>query len=254
MLDTYWNNTNSCLKDMKYQGNGSIFQNPSYFVCTKMNKCLKNKTNIFSVTNEPIIFEDYRPPVFKNENLKAINKLSLSIHFSSWKYYTKLMYRIFANPSSDVLDVVKEKSSQYDFSKVMGMHIRSGGFLANYRERGYWLTSEELPNLRSFINDTMKKHSLPQMVYLTTDSDIIEQYMKNQFPNLVFIKERPFPRSHTDRGAQDINFKGALFDLYFSSLSSVVLFTPGSVFSLAICSLAATTNQYQLPTTFRIRE
>ena len=160
-----------------------------------------------------------------------------------------------SNPNKEILHAIQVDSKEQDFHhSVVGVHIRSGGFLANIKERAYWITEKELPQLPSHLTEIVMKKSLSTIFYLTSDSDRIEKYVKTCLKNYTFITNTRYPKQHTTWGANDIAFKGAFYDLLITSQSSAIIYTYQSGCSDAICIMSNTDKKYRLPIRKRIYE
>lgn len=244
MYDTFWNNTDSCLKFLKYKGNLSELENSTYRVCNKTHLCRINMNDMFSLFNETLVFVDYRLLIDGNKYMKEINNQHLSINFTSWRQYMSVLYRIIANPIQEIQEMVLQNDRN---EEVIGMHIRAGGTLANRKERTYWLTESELPSLMHFINKTVIKDQLPHSIYLTSDSDHVDSYLRKHLPTMNFFKRSPFSRYHTTKNSRASSFPGAMYDLLKTSQGSVLMLTPLSSYSRAIGLLSTSEKQYYLP-------
>ena len=241
MLDTYWNNTNNCLKNMK-----TTMSISNMAVCNK-HGCKWKGGRSKRVYKGPVVFRDYRPMTFTRAELAVINRLGLPIRFSSWSNYDRVLYRIFANPAKELRDKIVSITEKVPFNQVTTIHVRSGGVLANTREGAYWVTPQELPRLVNTVNHWIRRRKLGQLIYLTTDSDKVNSYFHQHLQNVEFLELNVYNRSHTTGSSKDEAFRAALFDLTVSAQGSSVLFTPRSGYSTAIRSLSQSRRQYQLP-------
>lgn len=176
-----------------------------------------------------------------------INRLGLPIRFSSWSHYTRVLYRIFANPTKELKDQIISVTAIIPFNGVTTIHVRSGGVLANTREGAYWVAPQELPRLVNTVNHWIRHHRLGRLVYFTTDSDKVDSYFRQHLQNVEFLELNVYNRSHTTGSSKDEAFKTALFDLTVAAQGSSLLFTPRSGYSTAIRSLSQSRRQYQLP-------
>lgn len=157
------------------------------------------------------------------------------------------MLRLLFNPDSQTISNVTSLIQKHHFNqKVIGIHIRSGGLLANYRESAYWITYDELPSLVSFINNTIVQNHLPHKIYLTSDSDIITRYIKSHLKHYHYITGNPYQRYHTTVGNSE-SFKAALFDSLALSQAHTLIYTKGSSFSKEIVTLSIAKSKYKLP-------
>ena len=251
MLDSFWNSTDSCLKTMMYSNEEfKQLNNTPLKYCGLGAGCFVNGSTV-ELLNQPLLFEDYKF-LFKDKYVHDINHGNLSIEFKSKDHFMQMMYRLILNPTKDIQDMVFQQLSTYP-ANFTGMHIRSGGKLANNQEIGYWLTEKELPDLASFINNTIINKDLSKVIYLTTDSDKIEQHLRSHLPQLTILIRPPIIlRDHSTSFAKANAIKGALFDAFLTAQSSSILYTRNSKYSQLLLSLANYVKSFSLPSTFRV--
>lgn len=247
MPKPYWRNIDNCLKDMMTTVNYSNFR-----VCGKNKNCLAKGNRLDTLFNETLVFEDYHPARCTNDNLKAINQLNLPIRFYNWGSYYRVLYRIISNPKKDLIDHIVNTTKGIDFKNVTTIHIRSGGALANHKERACWVTEDGLPKLVKDIDSILSRNKLGRSLYLTTDSDIVYSYVRQHLKNVRFLTLNMYKRDHTTGSLNDVIYRSALFDLYVAAQGSSLLYSMNSGYSNAIRSLSYTRRSYLLPTTFRL--
>lgn len=246
MTGSYWRNIDNCLKDMKTTIDYSYFR-----VCKRNWACNTKKNRLDTLFNESLVFVDYKIVSFTNKNLEKINNLNLSMRFSNWSIYYHVLYRIFANPKKDLIDQIVNVTNSIPFNNVTTLHVRSGGALANHKERAYWVTEDELPKLVNAIGSILNRYSLGRLIYLTTDSNIVDSYLRQHLRNVDFLTLNMYRRDHTTGDSKDESFRAALFDLFVSAQGSSILYTPGSGYSTAIRFLSQSQQQYELPLSIR---
>lgn len=246
MLDTYWENTDNCMKNMKNTINVTNVR-----ICGNKMGCLSVPDKVESLINKTVVFQDYRPTPYTNTNLNKINSLGLPIRFYSWNHYSRILYRIFANPKKELKDQIVNITKDIPFQNVTTIHIRSGGLLANTQEGAYWVTEDELPKLTNAVNDMINNHTLGRLIYLTTDSNKVDFYFRQHLKNVEFLTLNVYNRSHTTGQSKDESFRAALFDLFVSAQGSSILYSPKSGYSIAICSLSQSKRQFILPSSKR---
>lgn len=251
MLDSFWNGTNSCLKTMMITKDELRQSNETFKLCNRYGHRCAVKGNVQALPNRPLLFEDYTLFSFSNRHLYKINHLNLSVKFRTIAHFKKLMYRLILNPSEDVQNLVLQQLTTYPAS-FTGMHIRSAGKLANKQEASYWLTEKELPQLSSFISHTIQGKHLSETVYLTTDSDKVEAYLKGKLTDLHFLVRPPLKRYHSTSDAKTDAIKGALFDAYITAQSSTLFYTSYSMYSTLLINLSKSTKIIRLPLKYRV--
>ena len=220
MYDTFWKSTNNCLRFMKYNNSNANNQKlPLFHTCRMFDACYTNKNDTLSLLKDNLIIKDYRDDSINN--IKLLNKrvqlindnLNLSYKFLNGKDYLKVLLRIFSNPNGNMMNIINNDIKNIPKSMV-GIHIRTGGYLANFNEPTYWITKEEVPIVINYINNTITKHKLSPSIYLTTDSDYIESVVTKQLSHYNFVKRRLLKRNHSRGHADYSSFEAALYDYF----------------------------------------
>ena len=253
MLDSFWNNTDSCLKTMMITDKEfKRLDSRPLRRCGQRRRCQSN-SHPLSLPNEIVVFEDYRPLIYGiqyyhkfSDTVKVVNSLTLSEKFKSLNSLMKVLYRIILNPSQDVQSLIFQQLKSYPASFV-GMHIRSAGQLANRKERVYWLKENELPKLKNFISNTISRKHLSKNIYLSTDSDKVEKYLKNQLPGFKFLNRLSLKRDHSTSNASADVLKGAIFDSFVAAQSTSLFYTKDSSFSMIVTNLCKSHVQLAIP-------
>lgn len=159
--------------------------------CSRQHPCLNSSRDVFSLPYQNLYLNDYwisQRVVVTPKTMNILNNLHLFPSYVNSTRYVQIIYRLLSNPNEEILHSVIEDSKKRVFKKsVVGIHIRSGGFVANYYERTYWITENELPSLSSFLFDLVRNESLPTVFYLTSDSKLVENYLKSSLRNFTFI-------------------------------------------------------------------
>ena len=248
MLDNFWNSTDSCLRMMMCTKEEFKRLNSTPLrVCDRYGHSCSVNGTVLDLPDEPLLFEDYEVFAFTDKHVHTLNQANLSMQFTSANHFMQMMYRLILNPTKDVQDMVLKQLSTYPAS-FTGIHIRSGGKLANKQEASYWLKEKELPQLSSFINDTIRTRYLSKDVYLTTDSDKIDSYLRQQLPDIRFLVRPSIKRYHSTSNANE----GALYDVYITTQSSSLLYTLSSKYSKMLIHLSKHKRFFYLPFKFRI--
>lgn len=243
MPESFWNNTNSCMKYFKYTNDINEEQQPHRHCPGEKSgrACYASNTRL---VNELLIFTDFRYINLNDDLNMYINKLNIFPRIQKFDSYITLIMRLFLNPSEDIMRRLMYFGRPFFNDKVLSIHIRTGGYLANFQERAYWLTQEELPHIGNWINELIVKQSLPRKIYLTTDSDNVMNYLKNNI-NATFVSNPHLIRSHS-RDLRKDAFKGAIYDLFANALCSHHIITPHSGYSRLISYIADSSDTYKL--------
>lgn len=243
MLDTFWLGTDSCLKPLMITWNEvyriSHNSGQPLVACSK-SSCRKNQKG-------PVILFNYFSEYNNIQSTRDINALGLETKFTNINAFKKVLLRLVLNPSKDVQQLIQEQLASFPVSYTT-VHIRSGGKLANHKELGCWMTKEDVPRVSKFVLRMVRTKKVVKDVFLSTDSDYIENYLKEKI-NL--LKRMPLTRYHSTSKASVDAFKGSLFDLFIASSASHLIYTENSSYSNLIMSLGQFQNPISLPTSFR---
>ena len=237
----FWNSTNSCIKPLMItEDEFKLLEKTKPEGCGKEKDC---NYYVNHVRSKYLIVDDY---FINNYNgLEKINRLNLSMKFDNYDQFKKMMVRLIINPSESLQHLIYQQIKQFP-KEYTSIQIRSGGKLANSHESTYWITEKELPSLKTFIQNQIIKHKLSTHVYLSTDSDIIENYLKENLVNIHFLSRIPLKRRHSTNGVID-NYDGALFDLFIASRSNALLYTKHSSFGTLMKKSVNATRSIALP-------
>lgn len=227
--ERFWQNTNSCLQSMALtEQEFRWWNNKNIQYCSK--RCRINQ-------RKPVIINDFRSFKLSNSILDAVNQLNLSVHFTDLNHFTSSLYRLILNPRQDTQELILQQLRQYP-SSYTAIHLRTGGYLANFKEIGYWVKKSELPNVVSFIKKTINSKQLSKDVYLSTDSDYVEQYLKKTLHGFHMLPRMNMSRNHATRTFSEDAYKGTLFDMFISAHASHFFSSPNSGFSIVIQMLS----------------
>ena len=257
MYETFWKSTNNCLRFMKYNNSNANDQKlPLYHNCNQFDKCYTDERNHLTIFEKDLIIRDYRDKsiysmTLLNRNVKEINdNMNLSYKFKNGENYLQVLFRMFSNPNEHMMNIINNDVKKLPMPMV-GIHIRTGGYLANFHEPTYWITKEEIPNVINYINSTITLEKLPHSIYLTTDSDYVESVVMNTLSHLHFIKRRSFKRNHSADLADYSTFEAAIYDYFLAAQSSYYFYCKGSGFSRIALYISKTNKQYAIPSKIR---
>ena len=253
MFDTYWMSSNNCFRHMKFNNQSADYQSlPNYEICSQTHSCYNSVNNMKNV-----IFQDNRQfsildPIQMNMSvINKINKLNIGYVFRSVDEYLTIIYRLLANPTNSLLKVVIEDISRLQ-SSYTAIHLRTGGKLANKKEQTCWVSEDELPKVTTYIKKTIIQEKLDTTVFLSTDSDIAEQYLKQNLPDINFIPRRSYQRFHSTTKNNYSSFEGAIYDYFIAAEAKQIFFSKGSGFSKIVLQLTKAKKKYSIPTKRRI--
>lgn len=84
-------------------------------------------------------------------------------------------------------------------------------------------------------------------MYLTTDSDIVETYLKDHLHQFVIFEKNPYKRDHSSGGAKGVFIKGGIYGVIMTLRTSVLFLTPSSSFGSMIRLISYEGRTYRLP-------
>ena len=229
--DSFWNETNPCIRNLRYTGPLDMFQN-----CGRNGgKCLhvKGSNVLQSQPNENLVFRDFRPNVFTSMNLQIMYKLGLIPKNKNWDYFKRVLLRLLLNPNPSNIQLIEEKRKELSSIHFhLSTHIRCAGWLSDEPEIAIMITPQQVRNMgKTFKNEFNKLHlgnTIPN-VYLSTDSSKVEQYLKNQLKSIHFYS-LDIVRGHSTHG-NFRNLRVSLVDLYSLCISNHFLGTQSSSYS-----------------------
>ena len=112
--DSFWNETNPCIRNLRYIGPLDVFQN-----CGRNGgKCsyVKGSDVLQSQPNENLVFRDFRPKVFTSMNLQIMHKLELIPQNKNWDYFKRILLRLLLNPNPSNIQLIEEKEKRIEFN------------------------------------------------------------------------------------------------------------------------------------------
>ena len=258
--ESYWNNTSNCLKETRISTQvfypNSIVLNSTDCSSYSSYDELKRRT----MNTQYLNIQDCRLPidVIESENTTRILKDNNLINSDeTYEDFFRDLLRILLNPSSEIKYSVQLYMNEYFFEKeVIGIHVRTGGCIANFQEQKAMMTIKQIQSLPDYIMEVMKKsHLEPKSttIFLSTDSDIIEEYLRNKLEsNIEIITSHIYMRSHSRGKAVATAVKGAITDLYLLAQCKVLITCSGSGFSRIAYYLSSATMKYMYQTTHSI--
>ena len=229
--DSFWNETNPCIRSLRYTGPVNIFQN-----CGRNGtKCphVKGSNVLQSQPHENLIFRDFRPNVFTSMNLRVLHKLGIIPHDKNWVFFKRLLLRLLLNPNHYNTQLILQKRNELSSIHFhLSTHIRCAGWLSDYPERTIMVTPQQVRNMDEIFNKELRKlhlgNTIPN-VYLSTDSSKVEQYLKKKIKSIHFYS-LDIKRGHST-GGDFRNLRVSLVDLYSLCLSNHFLGTQASSYS-----------------------
>ena len=245
MKPVYWNNINSCLKQLRYDGRCRLFSLLLLAVshmkrCGKLDKCVGGyNRNINFLEKRDLIIQDYRIHPTGTQRVEIVRILR-SIGFlkmdEGWDDYYRYMLRLFLNPSKELMGLIlKERKALGPAKYQIGAHVRCGGVLADVNEETAMVTPAILKKVPGMIQGLIDKSSIPKdklYVYLSTDSSIAAETIKKALSPVPVNVTTILKKGHTETALVDDNaLKGSILDLILGAESKSLLVSSESGFS-----------------------
>lgn len=109
-------------------------------------------------------------------------------------------------PNHDVSKVINETVKSAQGKKLIGYQLRTGGSLANSKEKVSFLTLDRIPAVCKKINRSIRSSTA---VYVSTDSFTVLSMIKNCTNNhILYMTE--FERGHSSPARNNVNLKNAM--------------------------------------------
>ena len=230
--DEFWNNTNSCLRPLKWEGNTDKLR-----ICKGNLLCFKQKQNPTSLKRQNVLFQDVR--FYHNElettwELRMLRNIGIASPADSWMSLKRKILRVVLNPSDELTQVILQERKRIGPAEhQVGVHVRCAGKLSDYKESVRMVTVEQIPQFRFFAKQMLKSIASKQRyVFLTTDSTYAENHFKKGMGDAKAITFSGYKRGHTsDKRVTDLSFKRSLVDLYLLVQSKMLVLTSKSGYS-----------------------
>ena len=181
-----------------------------------------------------VTLRDYRPEWNQYSRMTIHHDLN---HVGALKQidmgkFQKMLLRVFLNPNKKIQSYLKGFKQQFyvNNTQVFGVQVRLGGCLANHKEMMALMTKKEFQSIPGRIKRYINKLTNP-VVYLSTDSDYAETYIRNHLPGITILTSSQFfTRTHSTGFTQTSNVEAALVDLFLLSDSDMLMYQTGSGF------------------------
>ena len=207
-----------------------------------------------SLVSKPVLIQDLRihhERLFTSKNLDLLmSTLNIELPEYSWKGLKQVVYRLFFNPSTEVLSTVSQYTKQLNKNKMwIGAHIRCGGKLADTKEGVYWIDERGLDRIQFVIRKAIRKTNLRGKkitVFVATDSSKVVTKLQSTLYHRI-VTQQSLERGHTTSSKLNNVFKSALVDLMIVAHAPIIINTHVSGFSEAILTMAGPHHQFVLP-------
>ena len=152
----------------------------------------------------------------------------------------KMLYRVFLNPNRKIQNYLKAFKQKYyrQDTHVLGVQVRLGGCMANQQEIMALMTRREFESIPGKISNLIRSLSNP-VVYLSTDSDYAEKYLRERLPNVTILtSSQYFTRGHSTWISPVSIVEAALVDLFLLADTDLFLYQSASGFGRVAVELS----------------
>lgn len=222
----------------------SLIDRSQLVQCPKTRICFKNKKNISSLIQEDVLLIDNRfnrVVLNDSDSLQLINQYNLTGKQLSWRDYRRIFYRLMFNPIPAITNVILEKRKELGpLENVVAVHIRCIGQLADVQEQTTLISMERLVCFPSQIKEFLQQQQQQsiQVMYLTTDSSVAEEYIRLSFQKMKVYSLVAFQRGHSTRDlVTNDTLIRSILDMYLAAQAKHVAYTDKSCFTAAISIL-----------------
>ena len=191
--------------------------------------------------------------IYNEHNRRRLIESGIMTANETWEEYRRMIFRTLLRPNKEVRNAIREMNSvvhQRLFS--IGVHIRTGGLLANDCEGMSMIdnkTLETVPNRIDALRERLTKNPKDVVVFVSSDSDRAIVYLKRHLhPDYRIVTSTQYTRGRTTsaRAAAD-KVKGALLDVFVLADCDALLTTKGSGFSMIASEMSSSSVRAVIP-------
>ena len=178
--------------------------------------------------------------------LKVLNTYNLTGRPFEWRLYKRIILRLMSNPSRDVQKLILERRKKLgDRNKLIGVHVRCGGRLADMPERTTIMSQYQVKMVPLYIKQMVNKLKITPVIYLSTDSSYAESYLRNVLRKYRVVTINDFKRGHTTNlKVSEGTIKRALMDMYLVAQGNAIIYTKKSGFSGSCFGISSAKRAY----------
>ena len=217
---------------------------------------VNNTVSIEKSLNENSVMKDVRLAshfVYNEHNRRFLIESGIMTANETWEEYRRMIFRTLLRPNKEVRNAIREMNNvvhQRLFS--IGVHIRTGGLLANYCESTSMIDNKTLETVPRRIDALCKRLTdKPKdvVVFVSSDSDRAIAYLKKHLhPDYLIVASSKYARGHTTSNRVPTDtVKGALLDMFVLADCDALLTTRRSGFSLIAGQLSSSSVRAVIP-------
>lgn len=143
----------------------------------------------------------------------------------------KLVSRFLFQLKPSLVESVEPMLSQFEGRSVIGLQLRTGGKLANYKEDTTFITLNDMERVCGVIDDCMSRRGFHDPhLFLSTDSNqVVELFRNGTYPLLVSDQFTIGHSSRARKGSSESIYR-AVTDMLLLSKCDALITTKGSSF------------------------
>ena len=228
-------------------------------LCNNIGACfpiVNNTVNIEDSLSEDSVMRDARLPshyIYNEHNRRRLIENGIMTANETWEEYRRMILRTLLRPNKEVRNAIREMNSvvhQRLFS--IGVHIRTGGLLANDCEGMSMIdnkTLETVPNRIDALRRRLTEKPKDVVVFVSSDSDQAIAYLKRHLhPDYRIVTSTQYTRGHTTNTRISADkVKGALLDMFVLADCDALLTTKGSGFSMIASEMSSSSVRAVIP-------
>lgn len=212
--------------------------------------------SIADALREDSTLQDARLPsqyVYNDQNRDVLIENGVMREDQSWSDFKRIVYQLLLRPKKEVRDEIKRVRNEIHQRRVsIGVHIRTGGLLANDCERVSMVDQEALEKIPGRIEDirsALTNTSQEVSIYLSSDSDRAISFIHHNLnPDYLIVTASKHTRGRTTGNrVTEEKVNGALLDLFVLADCDALLTTQGSGFSAIAGELSKASRKYTIP-------
>ena len=228
-------------------------------VCNNTGACFPIVNNTIDIENslsEDSVMRDARLPsnyIYNEHNRRLLVDSGIMTANETWEEYRRMILRTLLRPNKEVRNAIREINSvvhQRLFS--IGVHIRTGGLLANDCEGMSMIDNKTLETVPIRI-DALRRRLTDKpkdvVVFVSSDSDRAIAYLKRHLhPDYRIVASSKYARGHTTSNRVPTDkVKGALLDMFVLADCDALLTTKRSGFSMIASEMSSSSVRAVIP-------
>ena len=228
-------------------------------VCNNTGACFSVSNDTVDIEhslNEDSVMKDARLAphfVYNEHNRRLLVESGIMTANETWEEYRRMILRTLLRPNKEVRNAIREMNSVIHQRRLsIGVHIRTGGLLANYCEGTSMIdnkTLETVPNRIDALRRRLTDKPKDVVVFVSSDSDRAIAYLKRHLhPDYRIVASSKYARGHTTSNRVPTDkVKGALLDMFVLADCDALLTTKRSGFSMIASEMSSSSVRAVIP-------